>query len=132
MNDLILYDASCSFCQKCILFILKRDAQKKFIFSHLDGEAAKSMSEFLRLADKDSLILVENYETEKQSVFYKSKAVFIISWKLGGFWKLVGWKKVLPSIFFDWAYDLVSKNRKLLCKKNALDPKSIDPKRFIL
>lgn len=131
MSDLVLYDSKCPFCQKCIAFILERDFKKNFIFSGLDGQAAKSMSEFLRLADKESIILIENFETDDQRVFYKSRAVFSILWKLGGFWAWVGWKKILPAFMFDWVYSLISKNRKRLCKKNALNPKSIDPKRFI-
>lgn len=131
MSDLILYDAGCPFCQNCIAFILEKDSKRRFIFSDLSGQAAKSMSEFLRLADKESLILIENFETENQRILYKSKAVFTILWKLGGYIKWIGWKKILPSPLFDWVYDIISKNRKRLCKKNALDPKSIDPKRFI-
>ncbi|MCH9632528.1 MAG: hypothetical protein S4CHLAM6_08660 [Chlamydiae bacterium] len=119
MADLILFDESCNFCQRCILFILKRDKKKNFIFSDLKGQAAQSMSDFLHISDNETIVFIEHYNTQFQRVFYRSKAVFKILYKLGGIYKLVGWKYVLPSFLFDWAYNLVAKKRKCLCKKNV-------------
>lgn len=131
MPHLILSDLECPFCQRCILFVQKRDPKKKFIFSSLDGKAAKQMEQILSIHDKESLILIEDYNTPKQEISYRSKAVFTILWELGGIWKLGGWKKILPPIFFDWLYRIVAKNRKRLCKKNASYQSKFDKKRFI-
>ncbi len=117
MSDLILFDRGCPFCQRWILFLLKRDYKKKFQFSSLNGETAQSMSGFLQTSDQETLILIEDYGTKSQSVCYRSKAIYKILWKLGGIYKLSGWKYILPSFLFDWAYNLLARNRKHLCSK---------------
>ena len=125
MSDLILFDINCPFCQRCVLSLLKRDYKKRFQFSSLDGQAAQSMSGFLHISDAESIVLIEDYNTKNQSVSYRSKAVFKILWKLGGVYKLAGWKYILPPFLFDWAYNLVARNRKHLCSKcisNKLEP----------
>ncbi len=115
MNHLILYDAPCSLCNKAIRFVIKRDSQKKYLFAPLTGKTAQSLCNTISLSD-DTLVLIENYETKKQRIYYRSKAVFKILWNLGGFWKIVGWKYILPSWMTDWAYRLIAKRRYQMCK----------------
>ncbi len=129
MANLILYDAQCNFCTKCILFILKRDKKKQFLFADLKGKTAHSMRG-LKL-DQQALILIENFQEGEQIISNRSKAVFKICWKLGGVYKLIGWKYILPPILFDWAYNLIARNRRYLSTKKPRHPVALETDRFL-
>lgn len=131
MRDLILFDDHCPFCQRAILFIIKRDKRRNFIFSGLSGQTAQSLKPLLNQSNSETMILVENYNTSRSKVIYRSQAVFKIFWKLGGIYKIIGWKFILPSFCFDWTYKLVAKNRKYLCKKNVPYKTELYKERFL-
>lgn len=130
MKDLILLDDQCPFCQRSILFILKRDHHKRFLFSGLHGLAAEKVKH-LSIGPSESIILIENYSTTQTKIVYRSQAIFRIFWKLGGIYKLIGWKFIFPSFFFDWAYRIVARNRKHLCKTNASYKTELYKERFL-
>lgn len=113
-NHLVFYDGECGLCDHFVQFLLKRDHRKQFLFAPLQGEAArnflKEVPEEVRSAD--SVLLIENYQTEKKQLYIYGKAAFRILWLLGGPWKLIGWKNFLPAILYDWGYWIVAKNRK--------------------
>lgn len=131
MTDLILFDEKCPFCQRCMHWIIKKDKRRQFVFSDLHGITAQKRSSYLKVKKKESIIFVENFNRESEHVYYESKAVFKIFWKLGGVYKLIGWKYILPSFLFDWAYQIVAMNRKHLCRAKKYDERATHLQRFL-
>lgn len=116
MTHLILFDAPCPLCNQAVYNLIKHDKKRLFRFASLQSKTARSLSLLVNISDLDSIILIEHYDTLKQRVFTKSKAIFRIFWLLGGVYKLIGWKYILPSWSIDWAYNLIAKNRYKICK----------------
>lgn len=115
---LILYDASCSICHQSILFVLKKDKKKRFRFSSLTGKTAQLLR-YTLLIPEETLVLIEYYQTTRQTVHYRAKAVFKILWDLGGFWKGLGWMHILPSWLIDPAYRFFAKKRRKVCQTSS-------------
>lgn len=131
MVNLILFDDSCPFCNKWIRFILEHDQKKQFLFSSLTGKTAAQLNDLLQNHNIDSVVLIKDYQTMKAQAVYQSRAIFEICWILGGIWKVIGWKKILPPVCFDWLYRIVAKNRKSLCKNIDPHKMSLYKERFL-
>lgn len=119
-KHLVFYDGQCGFCDRTVRFLLDVDDKQQFIFAPLQGSTAAPFIQDLppALKNADSLILVENYQSDHPQVYILSKAVFRICWLLGGAWTLLGWLCFLPSFLFDWGYRLVAQNRHRLFSKD--------------
>lgn len=113
-QHLVFYDGSCGLCDHLVQFLLKNDTKGMFLFAPLQGSTAKAL--FKKnpevYENLDTLVLVEDYQTDKQKMLFFGKAALRIAWLLGGVWTLVGWISFLPSPLYDWAYRLVARNRK--------------------
>lgn len=110
-KHLILFDSSCSLCQKAVKNILSADKKKLFVFSSLKGKSSeiylkKDQKQFLK---KNTLILLENY-TSNPLVSIRSKAIFRICSKLGGYFRFLGIFAYIP-IIFDPLYILIARHR---------------------
>lgn len=126
MSHLILYDDSCPVCNQLIYLILKQDKRKQFLYSSLEGNTASSFSDTFSFPEPKSVVLIENYGTQEQQVYFKGKAVFKIFWHLGGIWKIFGWKYIFPSVCTNWLYDLFARKRDKMCKKCHLQHPHLD------
>lgn len=112
-KHLVFYDGSCGLCDHVVQFLLKHDHKGIFLFAPLQGSTALSTiqklpEEYKRL---DSLILLENYQSDHQESYVLGQGAFRILWLLGGPWKLLGWISYLPPILYNWGYRLVASNR---------------------
>lgn len=110
-RHLILFDATCSLCQRAANHIICIDVNKCFIFSPLTGKTATSILKekqqtFLK---KNSLVLIENYK-QKPKISLRSKALFKIYFHIGGIYKLFGLLAFCP-LLFDPFYRLVASHR---------------------
>lgn len=112
-QHLVFFDGTCGFCDNIVQLILKYDKHSIFLFAPLQGTTAKKMLINLpaNLKQVDSLILIENFHSEKQKFFLLGKGALRICWLLGGMWKLLGIFSFFPSFLYDWIYRLVAKNR---------------------
>lgn len=126
MSHLILYDDPCPLCNRFIQFIIKHDHKKKFAFASLKGKTAASFSDTFAFPEPESIVLIENYQTKKQRIYTHAQGVFKILWDLGGIWRLVGWKYILPSWMSRWFYQIIAKRRYKICRVCKL--KKIDLK----
>lgn len=131
MNDLIIFDEKCPLCQKGIQWIIKKDKQHKFLFTDLHGMTAKKKGISFKKSQKETIILIENFNSSKERVFFKSQALFKIFWNLGGIYKCIGWKYILPSFLFDWAYNLIARNRRHFCHGQRCDARDVHLQRFL-
>lgn len=117
-KHLVFYDGECGFCDFIVQFIINQDSHELFDFAPLQGTTAAKMLKQLppEIVNKDSLILIENYQSPDQQVYVLGKGALRISWLLGGIWAIPGILSFLPSFLYDWGYRLVAKNRKKLFK----------------
>lgn len=128
-KHLIFYDGTCGFCHKTIQFVLRHDTKKIFLFAPLQGETAKKYVG--NFTDLDTVVLVENFETDKEIYTY-GKGGFRIMWLLGGLWAVPGSISFLPSFLYDWGYRAVARHRyEWVEKESCLIPTKEDQTRFL-
>ena len=69
MSHLILFDESCPFCQRCVLFLLKRDKKNKFKFQQKNNKILIDhyKDNFLNNVKKkfNKFVLDNNYDLQK-------------------------------------------------------------------
>lgn len=117
-KNLIFYDGECGFCDCMVQFVLKQDTHDVFDFAPLQGKTASIMLRKLpaKMKNKDSLVLIENYQSSNPEYYVLGKGAFRIMWDLGGFWTIPGVISFLPAFLYNWGYRLVAKNRGKLIK----------------
>lgn len=107
MNNIILFDGECNFCDSSVQFIIKRDSKSKFKFTSLQGECGrKLLNENQIPSDINSFLLIKN-----NKIYDKSTAALLVAKELNGFWKLASIFFIIPSPIRDFFYNIVAKNR---------------------
>lgn len=107
MEKIILFDGVCSFCNKSVQFIIKRDPKAHFKFASQQSEIGKSILEKYDANQYiDSIVLIEN-----NRCYYKSTAALHICRHLTGFWKLFFIFILIPTPIRDNVYNIIAKNR---------------------
>jgi predicted DCC family thiol-disulfide oxidoreductase YuxK len=107
LNNIILFDGVCNFCDSSVQFIIKRDKKAIFRFAPIQSDTGKELARKYNVSlNIDSLILIEH-----SKCYYKSSAVFRICKRLKGSWKLLYMLIVIPKPLRDYLYDYVAKNR---------------------
>ena len=112
---IIIFDGNCNLCNHALKYIIKKDINKKFTYlSNQNNEAKKLLEGFnLIQPSKSSIVFIENNQA-----FLKSTAVLKITKHLSGAIKLVSLFIIIPRIFRDPLYHLVSKYRHHLYRKS--------------
>jgi predicted DCC family thiol-disulfide oxidoreductase YuxK len=102
---IIFYDDNCVLCNHSIQFLIKRDIQKQFLFSPLQGKLAKKLIDPNYIKKLDSFVIFT-----KSNTYIKGKAIkFIINnLKSLYFYK---WILFIPNPILDLAYSLIGKIR---------------------
>lgn len=119
-KHLIFYDGQCGLCDRVVHWILKHDLSEQFDFAPLNGVTAakkipyNSLKLNVNSSNEDTLVLIENYQSDSPQIYILGKAAFRICWLLGGVWKVLGSLAFLPSWMYNWIYRLVAKNRQSL------------------
>ncbi|MGI8384174.1 thiol-disulfide oxidoreductase DCC family protein [Robertmurraya sp. P23] len=107
MNNIILFDGECNFCDHSVQFIIKRDKNAVYKFTSLQSEIGQEIKRKYQVPDHiDSLILVSD---DKCS--FKSAAALQISKHLSGSWNLLYVLSIIPKPIRDYFYDILAKNR---------------------
>lgn len=113
---LLIIDGHCILCNRWAVRIFKNDISKKFYFTTNQSEAAKELfSRFnIEFLNDDTLYF---YDGEKMHAH--ADAVFMISEKLGGKFKLISFFRFLPKAIHRFAYNMIAKNRyRIFGRKN--------------
>ena len=107
-SSIILFDGVCNLCNSSVQFVIKHDADKKFMFASLQSTAGQLLlKQFdLPLQDFNSFILIEN-----EKVFFKSTAALMVAKHLKGAVKLLYGFIVVPPFIRNGAYNFIAKNR---------------------
>ena len=107
-KSIIFFDGICNLCNNSVLFIIKRDKSKRFLYASLQSDAARDiLLQFkIKNSDLNSIILIEN-----RKLFQKSTAILKIVKQLNGFWRVNYVFIIVPKFIRDFIYDIIAKNR---------------------
>jgi len=107
-KSIILYDGICNLCHKSVQFIIKHDHQKQFEFVFLQSDAAAKLLLQLNYKNNDlnSIVLING-----DLIYKKSNAILMILKKMGGFWSLIYFLKIIPKKLRDYFYDQIANHR---------------------
>ncbi len=115
MPAIIFFDGVCNLCNRFVAFIIRNDKEKKFYFSPLQGETAKTRLPVEITRGVDSVILLED-----DKIYTKSAAALRIARSLKGLWPLAYGLMIVPGFIRNSVYDLVARRRyKWFGKKEA-------------
>ncbi|TLS35813.1 thiol-disulfide oxidoreductase DCC family protein [Pseudalkalibacillus caeni] len=107
MDNIILFDGECNFCDKSVQFIIKRDKKAIYKFGSIQSDEGQEILKKYRVPQGiDSLILVEG-----NKCYLKSSAALRICKNLQGAWKLLYGILIIPKPIRDIVYSFVAKNR---------------------
>lgn len=129
MNNIILFDGECNFCDASVQFIIKRDPKAVFSFASLQSEIGKQLLASYELPRNiDSMVLIADGKAH-----LKSSAALQIAKELSGVWKLAYACIIVPHSVRDFFYNVVARNRyKWFGKKESCTIPSTDiRKRFL-
>jgi predicted DCC family thiol-disulfide oxidoreductase YuxK len=116
--SIVLYDGTCGFCNRSVLFIIHRDRNARFRFASLQSDIAEHliMSVGYELEElPDSLILIEN-----GNLYVESTATLRICRQLDGIWKLFSFFLLVPASFRDVLYRFVARHRYKIKRKGMV------------
>ncbi len=133
-KHLILYDGYCKLCHSMVRRVLKKDKKRIFVFAPLQGPTAKKVFETVPklFAQLDSLILLENYQTQNPLVWMQAKGVLRVTGLLGGWYHLFSWMAYFPGLLINPFYTFVAKRRfRLFGTTSCLLPDPKYKKRFL-
>ena len=109
MNDqpVILFDGVCNLCSGSVQFVLKRDKEKRFLFTSLQSNYGQDLLKRSNLPMNtfNSFILFEDGK-----IITRSTAALTIFSQLKG-WKWVKIFWIIPKFIRDAVYNLIAKNR---------------------
>lgn len=127
-QPIIFFDGVCGLCNGFVDFIMAIDHKKRFLFSPLQSEFAKTHLPSELTKDLKSVVLLS-----EGKLHTKSGAVIKVMNEIGGIWKIVALGKILPSIFANKLYDLVAENRYSLFgkKETCRLPTEEERQRFV-
>lgn len=107
MNNIVLFDGECNFCDSSVQFIIKRDRKNRFQFASLQGETGRKLVNEHNIPENtDSMLLITN-----DKAYLKSSAALHVAKQLKGFWKLLFVFILIPRPLRDFVYDIIAKNR---------------------
>lgn len=127
---IILYDDTCSLCNRFVNFVLKRDKAKIFQFASLQSHYGIELVKNFHLpADKQETILL--YEDKK--IFSQSDAIIKVLNSLGGIWRYMVILILIPGSIRNKFYKILAENRYRILgrKKRYIYSSDILKERFI-
>ncbi|OIJ14060.1 thiol-disulfide oxidoreductase [Anaerobacillus arseniciselenatis] len=129
LNNIVLFDGECNFCDRSVHFIIKRDKKALYKFASIQSSAGQNIIKKYGVpTNVDSLVVVE---TER--FYLKSTAALKICKNLDGVWKLFYSLLIVPRPLRDFIYEFIARNRyKWFGKKDkCMVPSAEIRKRFL-
>lgn len=107
-HDIILFDGVCNLCNHAVIFVIDRDAKKRFRFASLQSSVGQDLLKRFQLPfhAMNSLVLIRN-----DKAYLKSTGALEIARKLQGLWSLAYFFIIIPSPIRDFIYDIIAKYR---------------------
>ncbi|MBP7174514.1 MAG: DUF393 domain-containing protein [Cloacibacterium sp.] len=125
----ILYDGDCSFCNRWVQWILRRDKKDRFLFASLQSKFGQNFLIDRNLERKhfNTLYLYK----PNQFYYTQSDAVLRIAGLLGGKYTLVAQLRIFPRFLRDALYHQIAKNREKLVSQHCNILSEKDKEKFI-
>ena len=107
-SPIILFDGLCNLCNGAVQFVIKNDAEKKFLFTSLQSEAGQQLLKQYKLPAENfnSFTLIQDGK-----VYVKSSGALKVAKQLTGSIKLLYVFIIVPSFIRDAVYNWIAKNR---------------------
>ncbi len=127
-QPIIFFDGVCGLCNGFVDFIMSIDHKKRFLFSPLQSEFAKTHLPPGMTQDLKSVVLLS-----EGKLHTKSEAVIKVMSEIGGIWKVINLGKILPRALSNKVYDMVAENRYSLFgkKETCRLPSEEERQRFV-
>jgi predicted DCC family thiol-disulfide oxidoreductase YuxK len=108
-KKIVLFDGVCNLCEASIVYVIKHDKKDIFRFVPLQSDLGQAILKHIGInpIHIDSVILYE----PGVAYYYKSSAVVEIAKGLSGIFTWFTLFQILPTVFRDYVYDYVAKNR---------------------
>jgi exosortase/archaeosortase family protein len=112
-RHVVFFDGQCGLCHRSMKFFQTIDLERKLGFADLDGEAGAALLErHPQLKEVDSIVLIEDWESDHETVKVYSDAVLGIFKQAGGIWSLFYLGIVVPSAIRNRIYRWIARNRR--------------------
>ncbi len=107
MQEIILFDGDCAYCNGWVRWIMKRDARKHFRFVPLKSEEGQALRTRNGVPDHiDSIVLIGDGHA-----YVRSRAAWRVLHALPG-WRMAAFAlRAVPRPLRDLGYDLIARNR---------------------
>jgi predicted DCC family thiol-disulfide oxidoreductase YuxK len=112
-RDIILFDGVCNLCERSVQFVIRHDADGKFLFSPLQSDYARTLIDRqgpgfdgFKPGDLDSFVLISG-----DKVSLRSEAWLSICKQLDGWPRLLGVFQIVPRFIRDAVYDFIGRHR---------------------
>ena len=110
LNNLVIYDGVCHFCNYSVNFIIQHDPHALFTFVPIQSQTAQCILQTYgsqQTADNfDTIVLIKN-----RRCFERSNAALEIARSLQKPWPVFYGLKIIPTLLRDWCYNLIARNR---------------------
>jgi predicted DCC family thiol-disulfide oxidoreductase YuxK len=106
MQEIIVFDGYCNFCSAWVEFLLKRDKQKRYLFTASQTEKGRELLHQLKQPEAESVLLVSG-----NKIYDKSTAALRVLIGIGGGWKLMGIFLAIPKVIRDPVYIFIASRR---------------------
>lgn len=113
-TTVVFYDGVCGLCNRFVRFLLERDARGMLRFARLQGDLARKelVAHGYDPADLDSVFVIADWESPRQQVLTRSRAVLHAGSRLGGRWRIVAVVgRLVPVAIADRVYRFVARRR---------------------
>lgn len=136
-GPILFFDGVCTLCNASVDFIIRHDKKSAFRFASLQSEFAQNELKKAGFYNETNVFSENSMNTvvllADGNVFKKSDAALEIARRLGGFWSVFYFFKILPRPVRDFFYDLVARNRyRFFGKKETCRlPTSAERARFL-
>jgi predicted DCC family thiol-disulfide oxidoreductase YuxK len=108
VTDIVIFDGVCNLCARSVQFILRHEAEPRFMFSPLQSPAGARLlgDHGFPTADVGSFVLLSDGK-----VYTRSAAALRIASHFKGAWQLLRVLWLVPRPLRDLLYDFVARNR---------------------
>ena len=113
-QPVLLYDGECGLCNAVVRFLIREDASARLRFAPLQSVPAQ---DYLRrhglpTEDFDSIVFVPDWGNQHAAEHrMRTAGALAAAAEVGGFWRAVGWARIIPGGVRDLAYKLVARFR---------------------
>ena len=113
MKSIIFFDGVCGLCNSSVLFVLKRDANNRFLYSPQQSAYAQEILPKYGGNPQalNTIYVLKDAESKQPSLLKKSTAACYVLSELGGGWKILSYGRFIPRFLRDFVYDCVAKTR---------------------